>query len=393
MEFTNEGRIAWVEVEGIPFKLWTDNTFKRIATKWGELLDIDDQEESVFYSKRLYTLGWVLTSWKENDDEEQSDVDSKEGEFKVHDTGIYGGDSDVEEARETLFEKSGKKENNLDEEHKYKQEKNSEGHFKKSGVPRTGGSILNLMDELVKVGQVMGYKMDGCEFYGLAQKAKKDWVNELCVKNKVNFMALQETKMENMELFSVKMCWGNFAFDYVHSDSVGNSGGANVFNSFITNAGLEERIQEELEALEAIIDRGDGNEEIVNKRTEVVNNIQKFDKIHSSEMAQKAKLILNIRGIMVDGNWIESPKAVKGEFFQHFSSRFDKPDASRATINMRYPKTLTYDQQNELESEVSNVEIKRAVWDCGTDKSPGPDGFTFGFPSVVFGTIIENGRV
>ncbi|GKD36445.1 nucleotide-binding alpha-beta plait domain-containing protein [Tanacetum coccineum] len=45
MKFTNEGRIAWVEVEGIPFKLWTDNTFKRIATKWGELLDIDDQEE------------------------------------------------------------------------------------------------------------------------------------------------------------------------------------------------------------------------------------------------------------------------------------------------------------------------------------------------------------
>ncbi|GJS39529.1 RNA-directed DNA polymerase, eukaryota [Tanacetum coccineum] len=752
MEFTNEGRIAWVEVEGIPFKLWTDNTFKRIATKWGELLDIDDQEEMCFHSKRLCiytkteknifeefkiifrgktswirakeTPGWVPDFMEENDDEEQSDVDSKEGEFKVHDTGIYGGDSDVEEARETLFEKSGKKENNLDEEHKDKQEKNSEdpfniykllkkkkdtteneinseqtmkyppgftpkegseeigmyaeesksvnfvnlsdhkaeeankdghgncvnknskedvsssvcsGHFKKSGVPRTGGSILNLMDELVKVGQVMGYKMDGC----LAQKAKKDWVKELCVKNKVNFMALQETKMENMELFSVKMCWGNFAFDYVHSDSVGNSGGilcvwdpnsfrkrnatvndyfvmirgvwcltgndlliiavyaphdcrdkqmlwdyltyeigkwkgevvimgdfnevryksdrfgsvfnvqgANVFNSFITNAGLEEvplggsaftwchksaskmskldrflvsenliyscpninaitlerylsdhrpillreasfdygptpfryfhywnemegfnkvvedawregpcdktnamlnmmmklkflkakirewnksnmltkirewnksnmlsvknvkaKYKEELEALEAIIDRGDGNEEIVNKRTEVVNNIQKFDKIHSSEMAQKAKVkwsiegdentsffhgvlnkkrsILNIRGIMVDGNWIESPKAVKGEFFQHFSSRFDKPDASRATINMRYPKTLTYDQQNELESEVSNVEIKRAVWDCETDKSPGPDGFTFGFYRR-FWKIIEN---
>ncbi|GKC74511.1 hypothetical protein Tco_1120394 [Tanacetum coccineum] len=79
----------------------------------------------------------------------------------------------------------------------------------------------------------------------------------------------------------------------------------------------------------------------------------------------KKQNILNIRGIMVDGNWIESPKAVKGEFFQHFGSRFDKPDASRATNNKRYPKTLTYDQQNELESEVSNVEIKRAVWDYG----------------------------
>ncbi|GJU71291.1 RNA-directed DNA polymerase, eukaryota, partial [Tanacetum coccineum] len=95
------------------------------------------------------------------------------------------------------------------------------GNFKKSEIPRTGGSILSLLDELVKVGQVMGYNMDGC----LAQKAKKDWVKELCVRNKVNFLALQETKMENMDLICVKTCWGNLAFDYVHSDSVGNSGG------------------------------------------------------------------------------------------------------------------------------------------------------------------------
>ncbi|GKE68842.1 hypothetical protein Tco_1526914, partial [Tanacetum coccineum] len=33
----------------------------------------------------------------------------------------------------------------------------------------------------------------------------------------------------------------------------------------------------------------------------------------------------------------------------------------------------------ELELEVSKDEVKRAVWDCGTDKAPGPDGFTFGF--------------
>ncbi|GKA01476.1 hypothetical protein Tco_0674141 [Tanacetum coccineum] len=134
------------------------------------------------------------------------------------------------------------------------------GHFKKSGVPRTGGSILNLMDELVKVGQVMGYKMDGC----LAQKAKKDWVKELCVKNKVNFMALQETKMENIVILSSiserQMLWDYLTyeigkwkgevviigdFNEVHYKSnrfgsVFNVQGANVFNSFITNAGLEE---------------------------------------------------------------------------------------------------------------------------------------------------------
>ncbi|GJY15544.1 RNA-directed DNA polymerase, eukaryota, reverse transcriptase zinc-binding domain protein [Tanacetum coccineum] len=33
----------------------------------------------------------------------------------------------------------------------------------------------------------------------------------------------------------------------------------------------------------------------------------------------------------------------------------------------------------DLEREVSKQEIKTAVWGCGTDKSPGPDGFSFGF--------------
>ncbi|GJY90719.1 RNA-directed DNA polymerase, eukaryota, reverse transcriptase zinc-binding domain protein [Tanacetum coccineum] len=60
---------------------------------------------------------------------------------------------------------------------------------------------------------------DSCEV-GLTHKAK-----ELCVSIKVNFLSLQETKMESIELFDIKRCWGNFAFDYVHSVSVGNSGG------------------------------------------------------------------------------------------------------------------------------------------------------------------------
>nr|GEY99392.1 RNA-directed DNA polymerase, eukaryota [Tanacetum cinerariifolium] len=71
--------------------------------------------------------------------------------------------------------------------------------------------------------------------------------------------------MESMGLCSVKTCQGNFAFDYIRSDSVGcvaetgvnllivavytpydlrdklfNVQGADVFNSFIANAGLEE---------------------------------------------------------------------------------------------------------------------------------------------------------
>ncbi|GKF42156.1 RNA-directed DNA polymerase, eukaryota [Tanacetum coccineum] len=31
--------------------------------------------------------------------------------------------------------------------------------------------------------------------------------------------------METMDMFCVRRCWGNLAFDYVHSAAVGNSGG------------------------------------------------------------------------------------------------------------------------------------------------------------------------
>nr|GEZ40180.1 hypothetical protein [Tanacetum cinerariifolium] len=242
-DFTNEGRIVWVEIKGVPIKLWSE------------------------------VPGWASDFMEESDDEDQSDDGSKDGSPKVNDLDSCGDDSDVAEVPKIVFEESEQKDKKEAEESTGKQENHSEdpfsiykllkqkkdyagnddksnqslkyppgftpnegsnkrskedisesvcsGNFKKSRLSRTGDSILNLIEELVKVGQTMGYRMDGC----LAQKAKKNWVKELCVKNKVNFLALQETKMENMEIFSVKMCWENYAFDYVHSDSVGNSGG------------------------------------------------------------------------------------------------------------------------------------------------------------------------
>ncbi|GJY35014.1 hypothetical protein Tco_0420392 [Tanacetum coccineum] len=36
-----------------------------------------------------------------------------------------------------------------------------DGHFKKHEMRRTGGSIIGLLDEVVEVGQTMGYRMEG----------------------------------------------------------------------------------------------------------------------------------------------------------------------------------------------------------------------------------------
>ncbi|GJS63377.1 RNA-directed DNA polymerase, eukaryota [Tanacetum coccineum] len=698
MEFQTEKRIAWVENEGIPFKLWSDNTFRHIAAKWGELLDVDDQEETCFHSKRICihtkldrnimeefkvshrgkvywirtneTPGWVPDFADDSYDDNQDENNFNDVGFKNQDLDCFGGDSDVEWVPETMFQNDGQaysnkeegelddkveqsedpfniypilnkkadkvgndnktdsslkyppgfspienkgensihgsgdsnnnmeclKESNWGEGMEYSRNSKlkkmskddgtdvtSTGHFKKSEIPRTGGSILGLLEEVVKVGQVMGYKMEGC-MSNMVEIIETQGAEE------VNFLALQETKMEAMEIFCVRACWGNLTFDYVHSAAVGNSGGilcvwdsnsfskdsvtmsdsfvmvrgvwrltgqkclliavyapqdakekqmlwdylqceigrwkrdvvimgdfnevrykserfgsvfnvhgANMFNSFIMNSGLVEfnsggssftwchksaskmskldrflisenllyscpninaitlerylsdhrpillrevreyageepnamrsmmgklkhlknKIREwnttsrssvnkvkaqyksELEDLDSIIDRGNGGEEEVNKRAEIINKILKIDKHHSMEIAQKAKVkwivegdenssffhgmlnkkrnILNIRGVMVNGVWVDNPKRVKKEFFAHFSARFCRPIQKGASIQMEFPKTLSEDQVKEMECDVTNDEIKRAVWDCGTEKSPGPDGFTFGF--------------
>nr|GFC68669.1 RNA-directed DNA polymerase, eukaryota [Tanacetum cinerariifolium] len=60
---------------------------------------------------------------------------------------------------------------------------------------------------------------------GLGHKKKKEWVKELNIKHKVNFLALQETKMDRVNRMDVKFIWDNSNYQYVSSDSAGSSGG------------------------------------------------------------------------------------------------------------------------------------------------------------------------
>ncbi|GJV82071.1 RNA-directed DNA polymerase, eukaryota, partial [Tanacetum coccineum] len=66
---------------------------------------------------------------------------------------------------------------------------------------------------------------------GLGQSAKKRWIQELNRKHKVNFMSIQETKMENINLFSINALLGKFSFDYASTPSIGYSGGTWVSTS------------------------------------------------------------------------------------------------------------------------------------------------------------------
>ncbi|GJZ96376.1 RNA-directed DNA polymerase, eukaryota [Tanacetum coccineum] len=60
---------------------------------------------------------------------------------------------------------------------------------------------------------------------GLGHKTKKEWIKALSNSFKLNFLAIQETKMTRVSHMDVKFLWGNSIYDYVCSDSLGSSGG------------------------------------------------------------------------------------------------------------------------------------------------------------------------
>nr|GFB51005.1 cysteine-rich receptor-like protein kinase [Tanacetum cinerariifolium] len=63
------------------------------------------------------------------------------------------------------------------------------------------------------------------------------------------------------------------------------------------------------------------------------------------------------------------------------------PPENRARIDICFPNVLANDQRDDLERMVMKEEVKKVVWDCGSDKSPGPDGFSFSFFRHFWSTI------
>ncbi|GJR23059.1 putative RNA-directed DNA polymerase, eukaryota, reverse transcriptase zinc-binding domain protein [Tanacetum coccineum] len=88
---------------------------------------------------------------------------------------------------------------------------------------------------------------------------------------------------------------------------------------------------------------------------------------------------LAINGIMKEGTWITKLNDIKGVFLKFFQEKFSRFEGIKVLRRSESYNSLNVHQSSFLEEPVSEVEIKKSIWDCGSEKSPGPDGFTFAF--------------
>ncbi|XP_071730763.1 uncharacterized protein [Rutidosis leptorrhynchoides] len=96
-----------------------------------------------------------------------------------------------------------------------------------------------------------------------------------------------------------------------------------------------------------------------------------------------------IPGILSNGVWVTQPSSVKEIFYDFFVNKFKSSDCIAITSPSRYIRKLSTTQAGTLIEAFSPEEIKKAIWSCSSDKSPGPDGFSFKF-CKHFWSLISN---
>ncbi|GJW74858.1 RNA-directed DNA polymerase, eukaryota, reverse transcriptase zinc-binding domain protein [Tanacetum coccineum] len=166
---------------------------------------------------------------------------------------------------------------------------------------------------------------------------------------------------------------------------------------------------EEINSIEKRIDEGSAMPSDNDHRLILLQEIEKIDKFASMDLIQKARVkwdiegdenskffhgLINqkrrnqmINGIMVEGNWITNPCLIKDAFLQFYKRKFQAQDTQVMFSNLPHSHSLNCMDRETLERQVTLEEIKEAVWDCGSSKAPGPDGYSFAFVKKYWGTI------
>ncbi|GJU13564.1 RNA-directed DNA polymerase, eukaryota [Tanacetum coccineum] len=655
--------IVWVSIEGLPIYVWTSNSFHKIASLWGEQMELEECDSNslsckllclkiksdVFINERRKILikgkvywiyakekkPWVPIFLDDTTDESSDNESQDEGSEVKLSNDEAKGLSEVDKVSESSFmqvnvpaqenpnnsnigevESHSKDPFNIygilngNHKHESKVTKdepefppgcftpvNKEGDFSEEDCshvvldqvqslsnkcwwinPRSNGRIGKsrpnhglYVREILR--QLLAHKeITMCldEFLslnvqGLGNKPKKGWIEELCHKHRVNFVSIQETKMESIDLFSINALWGNWNFDFAFSPSVGSSGGIvcvwdqskfikehisktdyfvalmgswsptstkllvisiyapqeyskkrdlwnylrtlidrwegetiimgdfnevrfeyerfegllsnfphlsalcldkhlsdhrpillrescfdygptpfrffhlwfslEGFDKFVENTWKSTTVDEpnslvrlkkklqllksaikvwtkearvrlhkkkntirhNLSLVDKLIDQGKSTTEVLNSRCNLMKELQELSSLEASDISQKAKIrwsiegdentkyfhgVLNkkrsqlaIRGTLANGDWISDPDSVKFEFYSHFKQQFYSHQTPRIEFGFSFPNRWSSDQIEDLERNVTYEEVKRAVWDCGVNKSPAVSEF------------------
>ncbi|GKA04200.1 RNA-directed DNA polymerase, eukaryota [Tanacetum coccineum] len=446
-------RITWISIEGLPITAFTRYTFAKIVSSCGELADVDEPESNILSYKRSCVK---VKSNVTINDKVKIIVKGKIFWIRVKELETW-----APQPKDDLVDKN-------------KDVTTATSGYNDVLKHKSRGYLLDVMDELIKVGKTMGYNMEGCmknieaiigsqrDYHDFHRHMIDSWDGEFVLLgdfNEVhteherygtifnlqgpngfnNFITMTglvdlhlegysytwthktTSKMSKLDRFLITeglltmfsslsaLCLDKHLSD--HRPILMREMNLDyrptpfwLFHSWFNNKCFEMvedswkklvfieansifSLKKKLQALNTLIKQwikedklhlSSAKEFIQNHLSNLENRLTK-EVVMMGLIINKKRSQIAIRGVLVDGDWIVEPSNVKKEFLNHFSNRFADPTSPRLILESQFPNTLYLDQQADHEREVSYDEIKKAVWDNGINKSPGPDGFTFKF--------------
>lgn len=103
-------------------------------------------------------------------------------------------------------------------------------------------------------------------------------------------------------------------------------------------------------------------------------NSKFFHSLMSSRRRHNALCSISVDGVVVEG-----VQPIRTAVYTHFADHFQAINVERPSVANLNFRSLSVSEGGILIKPFSVQEIREAVWDCDSDKSPGPDGITFGF--------------
>nr|GEZ65445.1 RNA-directed DNA polymerase, eukaryota, nucleotide-binding alpha-beta plait domain protein [Tanacetum cinerariifolium] len=258
-DFSPRDRIIWVDVEGVPMHAWSSNTFHKIGSMWGKVLELGDCKDECFArkSKRFRNTHILekfkiivkgksfvvrakeLFVWSPSFVEvTEADDTHEEGEFiqngqeglekPIHQTNVEE-ESDIEAISKTFF---GDQEN-----------KDVNAAATNSSIPFSPGFTPDKPDTDVgeQVAQKDQFQPDVKSVGSSSHTVESannvdDQFSTESIENiqkkkesgsilEILDLSIQETKAENVLDMKIKSLWGNTNFDAIVSQSLSNSEG------------------------------------------------------------------------------------------------------------------------------------------------------------------------
>nr|GEU50733.1 RNA-directed DNA polymerase, eukaryota, reverse transcriptase zinc-binding domain protein [Tanacetum cinerariifolium] len=249
---------------------------------------------------------------------------------------------------------------------------------------------------------------------GLGGKDKKKWVRNLCSSNRLNFISVQETKMVNFLDYVIRNMCGTMSFDFASIPAQGRSGGSwlpsntdllisvyspqelslkRVLWTFLTDTinhwrGEVVVMGDFNEAISFVVSRG---RFLCGASRNLEHGGSIFSKSHGSAQNKLEALKQRLKAWSSTGlpdDAMNRLKLARDLDTINEKEALDLAQKAKVRWAIEGDENSNLELANDLEVDVTSDEIKKAVWDCGPDKSPGPDGFTLDF-FKRFWSIVE----